>query len=328
MTPGGLALVRRTLSASMQSTLDFDWRLRLAAFAHLSQLGGPDRVVRWADLVRGFEFEGEIVHMVAQSGIFRPRQLRDSGAALAIRTSPPDSRYGTPYDDQLNANDRFVHYRYRRGGADGSDNRSIRRAMELRRPLIWFYGLREGVYRAEFPVWVQSDLAGEESFELAIDSEASSPGLVLAGGSSVPLKEYATVVAKRRLHQARFRELVLSAYKQRCTVCQLGAKDSLMRMLDAAHIIPDSDEQGRPEVPNGLSLCKIHHAAYDLNVLGISPDLSVRIRQDILAEIDGPMLQHGIKEMEGRLIRVPSRAELSPNRDLLAIRFEQFVRAA
>ncbi len=312
----------------MSPQLDFDWRLRLAAFEHLTRLGGQDRIVRWADLTKGFEFEGETVFLVAQSGIFRPRQLRDTGAALAIRTSPPDSRYGAPYDDQLRADEQFVHYRYRRGSAGESDNQSIRRAMELNRPLIWFYGLREGVYRAEYPVWVRGDLQQEESFELAIDAEASSPGLILAGGSSDPIKGYATFVGKRRLHQARFRELVLSAYKQRCTVCQLGARDSLMRMLDAAHIIADSDEQGRPEVPNGLSLCKIHHAAYDLNVLGISPDLRVRIREDILAEVDGPMLQHGIKAMDGKEIRVPRIATLQPNRDYLAVRFEQFVRAA
>jgi predicted restriction endonuclease len=34
-------------------------------------------------------------------------------------------------------------------------------------------------------------------------------------------------------------------------------------LLDAAHIILDTEPQGEPTVRNGLALCKIHHAAYD-----------------------------------------------------------------
>lgn len=301
-----------------------DMQIRLAAFAHVARLGGQERVVRWADLQRGFDFEGDTVFLVDPSGIFRPQQLRESGAALSIRTSPPDSRYGAMYDDQLREADKFVHYRYRSGGRHGSDNRSLRRAMELQRPLIWFYGLREGVYKAEFPVWVVSDLTTQETFELAVDSEARSPGLIMAGGSSDLLKAYATVTAKRRLHQARFREMVIGAYGERCTVCSIGARERLVNLLDAAHIKPDRDEQGLPEVPNGLSLCKIHHSAYDLNILGIDPDYRVHIREDVLAEVDGPMLQHGIKEMEGRAIRLPRREDLRPNQEYLAERFAGF----
>ena len=43
-----------------------------------------------------------------------------------------------------------------------------------------------------------------------------------------------------------------------------------------------------------------------------------------LAEIDGPMLQHGPKDMDGRRIDVPRAERLRPNRDYLAERFERF----
>ena len=94
--------------------------------------------------------------------------------------------------------------------------------------------------------------------------------------------------------------------------------------VDAAHIIPDHDDRGLPEVSNGLALCKIHHSAYDINILGISPDLLIHVREDILAEIDGPMLEHGIKGMDGRRINVPRPDELRPNQDFLAERFDRF----
>ena len=45
---------------------------------------------------------------------------------------------------------------------------------------------------------------------------------------------------------------------------------------------------------------------------------------DILAEIDGPMLQHGLQEMDGALIRVPTRRELQPRPEYLEERFARF----
>ena len=81
---------------------------------------------------------------------------------------------------------------------------------------------------------------------------------------------------------------------------------------------------GRPEIPNGLALCKIHHGAFDAHILGVASDYRIAIRADVLAEIDGPMLQHGLKDMDGRRIDVPRAERLRPNRDYLAERFERF----
>jgi putative restriction endonuclease len=60
-------------------------------------------------------------------------------------------------------------------------------------------------------------------------------------------------------------------------------------LLGAAHIIPDSDPEGHPEVSNGLSLCKIHRAAFDRGIIGIRPDYAIEVREDALKEVDGPM---------------------------------------
>jgi beta-phosphoglucomutase-like phosphatase (HAD superfamily) len=51
------------------------------------------------------------------------------------------------------------------------------------------------------------------------------------------------------LHQASFRDAVLSAYGGRCAISHLPEP----RLLDAAHIVMDADEQlGQPVVSNGL----------------------------------------------------------------------------
>jgi len=60
---------------------------------------------------------------------------------------------------------------------------------------------------------------------------------------------------------------VLGAYDTRCAISNLPVPE----LLQAAHIIPDRDERGRPEVPNGLCLSTLHHTAYDRNLLGIDP---------------------------------------------------------
>ena len=90
---------------------------------------------------------------------------------------------------------------------------------------------------------------------------------------------------------AALRATVLHAYDTRCAVCALRH----VELLDAAHIVSDREEAGIAAVRNGLALCKIHHAAFDSSVLGIRPDLVVEIRSDVLNEIDGPMLEHGLK---------------------------------
>jgi putative restriction endonuclease len=79
---------------------------------------------------------------------------------------------------------------------------------------------------------------------------------------------------------------------------------------------------------NGLALCKLHHAAFDAYIIGVTPDLEVTVRLDVLQEIDGPMLQHGLQGFQGRRIHVPRADHLKPNRDFLAERYALFRRAS
>jgi Transglycosylase associated protein/HNH endonuclease len=47
------------------------------------------------------------------------------------------------------------------------------------------------------------------------------------------------------------------------------------------------DQNRKDRVPNGLSLCKLHHAAFDRHFLGLRPDYVIEVRRDILKEHDG-----------------------------------------
>lgn len=52
---------------------------------------------------------------------------------------------------------------------------------------------------------------------------------------------------------------------------------------------------------------------------------AILFRRDLLEETDGPMLQHGLKEMHRLRITAPARRADQPDRAALAERFEQFL---
>jgi len=302
--------------------LDLDWRLRLAALDAVRRVTSTSGgVMTRPQMTAGFEFEGERVPLALQAkGIWKPGRLGSNGAALSITTASVRPGVTPRYDDQLASDDGWFEYRYQGTDPNAADNRAVRRAFELKRPLIYFYGVGPGLYLATAPVYVMGDEPGTLTFKIAADTAGLGDRGLMEGGGDAPLKAYATITAKRRLHQERFRQLVVTAYGERCTVCRLHHPE----LLDAAHILEDRDERGKPEVPNGLALCRIHHGAYDANIMGIAPDRSIHIRNDILAEVDGPMLRYGLQEMHGSLIKVPGRRDLQPNEEYLEERFQRF----
>ena len=307
--------------------LDTDWQIRLAAMQRLQFLRNRgDGLVRAVDLAEGFEFGGERIPLWNERrGIWRPRQLRHPGAALTITTAPRVIGRTPAYDDEIAADDRgWFGYKYEGADPDEWTNAAVRKAGELNRPLIYLYGVTKGTYEPIFPVYVTADDPATLTFRVEVDTPfTAAVPQEMPNATFAARREYQTVAVKRRLHQHRFREMVLGAYRRRCTMCNLGH----VQLLDAAHIIPDHDDRGLPEIPNGLALCKIHHSAYDSNILGISGDLLIHVREDILHENDGPMLEHGLKGMAGRAIVVPRNVDLRPNPAFLDERFQRFTAA-
>jgi putative restriction endonuclease len=113
------------------------------------------------------------------------------------------------------------------------------------------------------------------------------------------------------------------AYENRCALCNLRHT----RLLDAAHVQPDADG-GQPVVTNGIAMCKIHHAAYDADIFGISPSYTVGVRPDVMEEIDGPTLRYSLQAINGSQIQLPTRRAARPDTDLLNVRWKQFLDAS
>ena len=62
------------------------------------------------------------------------------------------------------------------------------------------------------------------------------------------------------------------------------------RLLDAAHIFMDADEQvGQLVISNGLPLTTIHHAAFDAHLIGVDPDFRFEVSERLLDVIGGSL---------------------------------------
>ena len=301
---------------------DLNQRVRLAAFSFLDQLQrgpGGDLLSR-EDLVRGFMFDGQRVSLVSpQQGIFKPAIL--PSIPLSILTAPVVEGRERPYDDAVGS-DGLLEYRYRGTNIGHRDNVGLRAAMKHQTPLIYFMGVIPGRYVAAYPVFIVGDRPEALSFTVSVDDRRfASLGNVEPESAETEIRRrYVTRAVQQRVHQREFRERVLDAYQRTCAVCRLKRDE----LLDAAHIIGDAEAHGSPVISNGIALCKLHHSAFDANIMGVRPDYVIEIREDVLREVDGPMLVHGLQGWNGKALRVPHRAALRPDRDRLAERYDLF----
>lgn len=305
------------------SPLDHDRRVRLTAFDWLQhQVDLHGDVLPRSVLAEGFEFDGVAVPLVGPQGIFKPRILAE--VPLSITTAPKG-----PYHDRFEANGLLL-YAYRGTDPQHHENVGLRRAWERRVPLVYFHGVLQGKYVPAWPVFVVGDDPSTLTFTIAVDDarhvgtgiEEVAQGRRLDDSETGAnaRREYITATFRQRVHQRAFRERVLRAYREQCALCRLRHQE----LLDAAHIIADTEPEGDPVVPNGLALCKLHHAAYDRYFLTVRPDYVIEIRQDVLDEEDGPMLLHGLKGLHHQRIVLPRSRELYPDPARLERRYERF----
>ena len=75
-------------------------------------------------------------------------------------------------------------------------------------------------------------------------------------------------------------------------------------------------------------MCKIHHAAYDVDIFGIDTSYKVAVRHDVLTEVDGPTLRYTLQAIDGAKIELPSSRAAHPDRELLQVRWNRFKEAS
>jgi putative restriction endonuclease len=298
-----------------------DNAIRVAAFTHVRRLSEIYPHLTASQLSPGFDFGGMRIPLInPQRGIFKPRQMR---YLLSIKTVYPRPGGKVWYDDQREVHRQIfesaetVEYAFMGTDPNAADNRWLREASEQKIPTIYFLGIAPGRYKAMLPTFIVEWDPKSLKVRLAFGSPDE---ISLVPPQNSLERRYALRTVKQRLHQASFREAVITAYGGRCALSRLPEP----MLLDAAHIISDANEMsGQPIIQNGIPLSKIHHAAFDAHLIGIDADYRLHISDRLLGLNDGPILE-ALKQLNGQPIHLPARKIDYPDRDRLAARFEKY----
>ena len=132
----------------------------------------------------------------------------------------------------------------------------------------------------------------------AVDLDLAT--LELAAGPAVPL-------VSRSARRHGFAEDVLRAYAYQCAMC--GFDGALGRQpvgLQAAHVQWHSQD-GPDEIANGLALCALHHALFDVGVLGLTEDRHILVSRRYVTRSDAG--QRAVDDLAGRPLLTPRPCE-------------------
>lgn len=132
---------------------------------------------------------------------------------------------------------------------------------------------------------------------------------VMADIANIPQGIERERVVKVRVNQSFFRRTVLSAYHYRCCITGLNEPG----LLNASHIVPWSENHpARLNPHNGLCLNILHHRAFDLGLMTITPNGEIKISARLHESAKASEHAAFIAERDGQHIAPPSKFPPSP----------------
>ena len=72
-----------------------------------------------------------------------------------------------------------------------------------------------------------------------------------------------------------------------------------LELIEAAHIVPHSHEAGSDDVTNGISLCALHHKAYDNALIYFDENYKILINDGKMKYLKKMKRDSGYKEFIG-----------------------------
>lgn len=91
-------------------------------------------------------------------------------------------------------------------------------------------------------------------------------------------KRTKTVTKEISIKKRGFRQAVIEAYDFKCSVCGLKITSPKRNIweVEAAHIVPHS-YKGKDDILNGISLCHLHHWAFDVGWFSLLDDYMITV---------------------------------------------------
>lgn len=120
-----------------------------------------------------------------------------------------------------------------------------------------------------------------------------------------------TITHTRYKRDPRFKTIVYDAYDNRCAMCGIQ-----LELIEAAHIVPHSHEKGTDEIGNGISLCALHHTAYDRSLIFFDEEFNIRINDSKMDYLQKVGLDSGFRKFQTLAfdkIQLPTNHILRPN---------------
>ena len=171
-----------------------------------------------------------------------------------------------------------------------------------------------------------SDLKQEIESLIAEEQQIGEYGQLLIRQVELPFsyrEPVAPIQAETSIRSAGFRKAIMRLYDYTCAVCRLR----IVTMdgesaTDAAHIIPFHTSKN-DDVRNGISLCKLHHWAFDTGLLSLSKTYQVIV--SVLMSDKRPT-EWMLTELRDKSILLPERDQLYPAQDALEWHREEVLR--
>lgn len=125
---------------------------------------------------------------------------------------------------------------------------------------------------------------------------------------------------KQRRGQDYFREIVLNNYGNRCAITGLPVRE----LLIASHILPwRSHEAERLNVRNGISLNRLHDAAFDQGLIAFDNDLCLLLSKRFRDYLPHQAVKDSFEAHTGKPLELPEDA-IPPSFDFLAKHRQRF----
>jgi len=146
-----------------------------------------------------------------------------------------------------------------------------------------------GLYLENFKIIHQSDevvLKGLIKKSDDADSTESNRGITV----EVDRKKF-TITHKRFKRDGLFKKIIYDSYSHRCAICGIQ-----LELIEAAHIIPHSHDQGNDDPRNGVCLCSLHHKAYDSGLIYFDENYNLKLNQEKVDYLEKTKKDGGIQK--------------------------------
>jgi putative restriction endonuclease len=113
---------------------------------------------------------------------------------------------------------------------------------------------------------------------------------------------------KIKIRSAAFKTEVKKVYEDTCVVCgKRRYTKAKFPEVQAAHIFP-VEKEGSDDLRNGISLCRLHHWAFDGGLFVITDNFKIKVREEIKNDSN----YEEVYSFENKTIKLPQNPKLYP----------------